>query len=63
MNLVFHVDEEKHETSRQFLLHLLMPDHPNEGRLVLLYFILFTRFSLALFSPFSLTHFLMESFS
>jgi len=24
---VFHVDEEEHDTSRQFLLHLLMPDH------------------------------------
>jgi len=30
---VFHVDEEDHETSRQFLMHLLMPDHPNEGRI------------------------------
>lgn len=30
---VFHIDEGEHLASRQYLMHLLMPDHPNEGRL------------------------------
>lgn len=29
---VFYVDKEENKISRQFLMHLLMPDHPNEGR-------------------------------
>ena len=31
--VAFHVDAEQHDTSRQYLMHLLMPDHPNEGRI------------------------------
>ena len=45
---VFHVDE-KHKISRQYLLHLLMPDHPNEGRYIIFiyhYFIVYMGLSI-----------------
>ena len=41
---VFHVDEKQNKISRQYLLHLLMPDHPNEGRYIIFmyhYFMVF----------------------